>query len=95
MHLEANHCILAAVVCFNTMEGQASWEYMQLLHPDNTLAYLGFPLVSDEQVVGGEISVHHTVAVHKLHCSSCLVRQLQPGLPLMIQPEAWGRLQAQ
>jgi len=51
--------------------------------------YLGFPLISDQQIVGGEVSVDHIVAVHELHGSCCLVRQLQPDGPLVVQPEPW------
>lgn len=51
--------------------------------------YLGFPLVGDQQIVGGEVSVHHVVAVHELHGSCGLVRQLQPDGPLVVQPEPW------
>ena len=51
--------------------------------------YLGFPLVGDQQVVRGEVSVHHIVAVHELHGSCGLVRQLQPDGPLVVQPEPW------
>ena len=39
-------------------------------------AHLGFPFVSDKEVVGGEVSVHHIVAVHELHSCSSLVCQL-------------------
>ena len=50
--------------------------------------YLGFPLVSDQQVVGGEVAVHHIVAVHELHSGSSLTSQLEPQRPGAIQAEA-------
>ena len=50
--------------------------------------YLGFPLVSDQQVVRGEVTVHHIVAVHELHSSSSLTSQLEPQRPGAIQAEA-------
>lgn len=50
--------------------------------------HLGFPLVRDQQVVGGEVSVHHIVAVHELHSSSSLTSQLKPQRPGAIQAEA-------
>ena len=49
--------------------------------------HLGFPLIGDQQIVGGEVPVHHVVAVHELHGSGGLVRQLQPNGPLVVQPE--------
>ncbi len=51
--------------------------------------HLGFPFVGDQQIVGGEVSVHHIVTVHELHGSGGLVRQLQPQGPLVVQPEPW------
>ncbi len=64
-------------------------EQVQISIGYSTCMYLGFPLVGDQQIVGGEVSMHHIVAVHELHCSRGLVRQLQPDGPLVVQPEPW------
>lgn len=58
-------------------------------------ADLGLPLVSDQQVVGGEVPVHHVVAVHELHSCRGLMGQLQPDGPLTVQPEPWRCLPPQ
>jgi hypothetical protein len=56
-------------------------------------AYLELPLVSDEQVVGGEIAVQHVSEVHELNGSGCLMRQLQPLNPTVVQLPARTSLQ--
>ena len=55
--------------------------------------YLGFPLVSDQEVVGREVSVHHIVAMHELHSGCSLAGQLQSEGPGAIQAEAGRGLQ--
>ena len=54
--------------------------------------HLCFPLVSDQQVVGREVTVHHVVSVHELHSCSSLAGQLQPQRPGAVQPETWRSL---
>ena len=74
------------------MQATKAWGALQLQLLRRTEPHLCFPLVRDQQVVGGEVSVHHIVAVHELHSCSSLAGQLQPQRPGAVQAEPWRSL---